>query len=188
MSFAHPNILFFLLVFPPGLVAFLWWSGRKRRQLMTHFIQERLLQGLVAGVSPQRQQVRAACLVLAVAFLIVALARPQWGFTWQEVKQRGVDIVVAIDVSKSMLARDIAPNRLARAKLAALDLMQVAKGDRLGLVAFAGNAFLQCPLTIDDAAFRQSVDSLDVNVIPQGGTAIAEAIDTALSSFREGRW
>jgi Ca-activated chloride channel family protein len=186
MSFAHPNILFLLLVFPPGLLGFLWWSARKRRELMIQFIQTRLLQGLVAGVSPQRQQVRSACLVLSVACLIIALARPQWGFAWQEVKQRGVDIVVAIDVSKSMLAQDIAPNRLARAKLAAMDLMQVAKGDRLGLVAFAGSAFLQCPLTIDDAAFRQSVESLDVNTIPDGGTAVADAIETAETAFKEG--
>jgi Ca-activated chloride channel family protein len=123
--------------------------------------------------------------VLAVVCLILALARPQWGFDWEEMKQRGLDIVVAIDTSKSMLAEDIAPNRLARAKLAALELMQRARSDRLGLVAFAGSAFLQCPLTIDDAAFRQSVDALNVNIIPQGGTAIAEAIETALTAFKE---
>jgi Ca-activated chloride channel family protein len=99
---------------------------------------------------------------------------------------RGLDIVVAIDTSKSMLAEDIAPNRLARAKLAAIDLMQQARSDRLGLVAFAGRAFLQCPLTADDAAFRQSVEMLDVNIIPQGGTAIAEAINTAYTAFKEG--
>ncbi|HTL56984.1 MAG TPA: VWA domain-containing protein [Candidatus Limnocylindrales bacterium] len=186
MSFAHPNILFLLLVFPPLLMAFLWWSGRKRQQLMTQFIQARLLPGLVAGVSTRRQRIRSACLVAAVACLIVALGRPQWGFAWQEVKQRGVDVVVAIDVSKSMLAQDIAPNRLARAKLAAMDLMQVSKGDRLGLVAFAGSAFLQCPLTIDDVAFRQSLDALDVNTIPEGGTAIAEAIETTETAFKEG--
>src|SRR5947207_5477484 len=125
MSFAHPNFLWLLLVFPPGLLAFFWWSARKRRELMTQFIQARLLQGLMAGVSPRRQQIKSVCLVLSVAFLIIALARPQWGFSWQEVKQRGVDIVVAIDVSKSMLAQDIAPNRLARAKFAAMDLMQL---------------------------------------------------------------
>jgi Ca-activated chloride channel family protein len=85
-----------------------------------------------------------------------------------------------------MLAQDIAPNRLARARLAALDLMQLAKSDRLGLVAFAGSAFLQCPLTIDDAAFRQSVETLDVNTIPEGGTALAEAIETAQTAFKEG--
>jgi Ca-activated chloride channel family protein len=185
MTFAHPHLLWLLLVFPSAMLVFFWWSWRKRQALMAQFIQSRLLAGLVAGISPVRQKLRLGGLVLAVACLIIALARPQWGFTWQEVKQRGVDIVVAIDTSKSMLAQDVAPNRLERAKLAALDLMQQAKSDRLGLVAFAGNAFLQCPLTIDDAAFRQSVEALDVNTIPQGGTALAEAIETALTAYKE---
>ena len=185
MLFAKPQLLWLLLVIPPALLAFLWWSGRKRQELMTRFIQTRLLTGLVSGISPARRKVRFGCLVLAIACLIVSLARPQWGFTWQEVKQRGVDIIVALDTSKSMLARDIAPDRLGRAKLAALELMQLSKSDRLGLVAFAGQAFLQCPLTIDDAAFSQSVQALDVNTIPEGGTALAEAINTALSSFKE---
>lgn len=185
MSFAHPQILWLLLVFPPALLAFFWWSLRKRQHLMTQFIESRLLAGLVAGISPARRKLRLALLLAAVVCIILALARPQWGFTWQEVKQKGVDIVVAIDTSKSMLAEDITPNRLARAKLAALDLMQQARSDRLGLVAFAGDAFLQCPLTIDDAAFRQSVESLDVNTIPQGGTALSEAIHTAMTAFKE---
>src|SRR5690242_901565 len=186
MQFANPTMLALLLVLPPARVAFVWWSTRKRQELMAQFIQARLLPGLVSGISTARQKFRLACLILGVAALIVALARPQWGFSWTEVKVRGVDIVVAIDTSKSMLARDIAPNRLTRAKLAALDLMQLAKSDRLGLIAFAGNAFLECPLTIDDAAFRQSVEALDVGTIPQGGTAVAEAIQTAQSAFKEG--
>jgi Ca-activated chloride channel family protein len=186
MHFASPQILWLLLVLPPALVAFFWWSWRKRQALMTRFIQARLLPGLVSGLSSTRQKIRFSCLVLAVVCIIFALARPQWGFAWQEVKQRGVDIVVALDVSKSMLATDIAPSRLERAKLAALDLMQQAKSDRLGLVGFAGSAFLQCPLTIDDAAFRQSVEALNVNSISQGGTAIADAIETALTAYKEG--
>lgn len=186
MNFAHPDILWLLLVLPPALTAFFWWSWRKRQELAKHFIQARLLPGLISGVSPARQKLRMAAIVLAVAFAILALARPQWGFTWEEVKQRGLDVVVAIDTSKSMLAEDIAPNRLARAKLAALDLMQQSKSDRLGLVAFAGSAFLQCPLTIDDNAFRQSVEALDVNIIPSGGTALAEAINIARTAFKEG--
>lgn len=152
---------------------------------MRQFIAARLLPGLVSGVSPLRQKVRTGCLLLASACLVIALARPQWGFSWQEVKQRGVDIVVAIDCSKSMLATDIAPNRLARAKLAALELMQKARTDRLGLVAFAGSAFLTCPLTIDDAAFGQSVEALDVDSVSQGGTAVSEAITAALTAFKE---
>src|ERR1035437_10157806 len=186
MRFENQNLLWLLLLLPPALAAFLWWALRQRQKLLTQFIQVRLLPALTVGISPTRQKIRAACLFFAVALLIVTLARPQWGFTLEEVKQRGLDIVVAIDTSKSMLATDIAPNRLARAKLAAFDLMQQAKSDRLGLVAFAGNAFLQCPLTSDETAFRQSVDALDVNIIPQGGTAIAEAIRTALTAFKEG--
>jgi len=186
MLFGNPQILWLLLVLPPALVAFMWWSWRRRNALMTQFIQARLLPGLVSGLSLPRQKLRLGAVVLAVAFALIALARPQWGYDVQQVKQRGIDIVVAVDTSKSMLAEDIAPNRLTRAKLAALELMQIAKADRLGLVAFAGTAFLQCPLTIDEAAFRQSVDALGVNIIPQGGTAIAEAIQTALSAYKEG--
>src|SRR6266853_3594785 len=180
MTFAAPQVLWLLLIFPPALLGFFWWEELTRQQLMTQFIQARLLAGLTVGLSPVRRKIRYGCLILALAFVILALARPQWGFSWEETRQRGLDIVVAIDTSKSMLAEDIAPNRLARAKLAALDLMQQARSDRLGLVAFAGSAFLQCPLTVDDTAFRQSVESLDVNTIPQGGTAIAEAIETAM--------
>ncbi|HWX18460.1 MAG TPA: VWA domain-containing protein [Candidatus Binatia bacterium] len=186
MSFAHPQLLWLLLVFPPALVVFFWWSWRQHQALMTQFIQARLLPGLLSGLSPARNKIRFGGIALAVTCLILALARPQSHYGYELVKQTGVDIVVAIDTSKSMLAEDIAPNRLARAKLAALDLMQQAKSDRLGLVAFAGGAYLQCPLTIDDAAFRQSVETLDVNTIPQGGTAIAEAINIALTAFKEG--
>lgn len=184
MRFANAQLLWLLLVLPPALMVFLWWAWRKKQALLTQFIEPRLLAGLTAGVSPARRKLRLALLVAAVAFLLFTLARLQWGFDWEETKQRGLDIVVAIDTSKSMLADDIAPNRLTRAKLAALDLMQQAKADRLGLVAFAGVAFLQCPLTVDDAAFRQSVEALDVNTIPQGGTAIADAIETAQTAFK----
>jgi Ca-activated chloride channel family protein len=186
VSFANPHLLWLLLVGLPGLLAFLGWAARRRQRLLGAFIQARLLPELTTGISPARELLRSWLLVGALAGLIVALARPQWGYTWEEARQKGLDIVVAIDTSKSMLAEDIKPNRLARAKLAALDLMQSAKSDRLGLVAFAGTAFLQCPLTIDDAAFRQSVEMLDVNTLPQGGTAIAEAITTAQEAFKEG--
>jgi Ca-activated chloride channel family protein len=185
MRFEHPQILWLLLALPPALLVFFWWSWRKRQRLLTQFIQARLLSVLTVGISPARQKIRSACLILAVVGVLLALARPQWHFDWDKIEQRGLDIVVAIDTSKSMLAGDIAPNRLARAKLAALDLMQQARADRLGLVAFAGNAFLECPLTIDDTAFRQSVEALEVNTIPQGGTAIASAINTALTAFKE---
>lgn len=186
MRFENAYYLWLLLLLVPGLAVFFWWATRERQRLVTQFIEARLLPALMVGLSVTRQKIRLVLLLCAAALLLVVLARPQWGFNWEETKMRGLDIVVAIDTSKSMLAEDIAPNRLARAKLAAIDLMQQAKSDRLGLVAFAGRAFLQCPLTADDAAFRQSVEMLDANIIPQGGTAIAEAINTAFTAFKEG--
>jgi Ca-activated chloride channel family protein len=183
MRFEYPLVLWLLLVIAPAMVLFFWQANKKRQALLSKFIQARLLPGLLSGVSPARRRIREALLIVAISSLVIALARPQWGFTWEEVQQRGLDIVAAIDTSKSMLAEDISPNRLQRAKLAAQDLMQAAKTDRLGLVAFAGVAFLQCPLTIDDTAFRQSLDTLDVNIMPQGGTALAEAINEALQAF-----
>jgi Ca-activated chloride channel family protein len=185
MRFEHKYILWLLLVIPPALAVFFWWALRSRQKLLAQFIHARLLSVLTVGVSPTRQKIRFALVILAVAFLIITIARPQRGFDLEEVEQRGLDIVVAVDTSKSMLATDIAPNRLERAKLAALELMQCAGTDRMGLVAFAGDAFLECPLTIDNTAFQQSVQALDVNSIPQGGTALAAAINTALTAFKE---
>ena len=185
MRFALPSLLWLLLLVP-ALAVFLVWAWRTKQRLIAQFVQSRLLAQLTVGVSKTRQKARLALLVAAVALAVLALARPQWGFSWEEVSQRGLDIVVAIDTSRSMLATDIPPNRLERAKLAALDLMKLAKNDRLGLVAFAGSSFLQCPLTLDEEAFRQGVAALDVNIIPQGGTAIAETIQTALAAFKDG--
>jgi Ca-activated chloride channel family protein len=185
MRFEHPNLLWLLLVIPPALALFFWWSERTRQKLLTQFVEARLLSTLTAGISPARRKFRFSIIVAAVALMLIALARPQYGYDKEEVRQNGLDIVVAVDTSKSMLATDIPPSRLGRAKLAALELMQTAKADRLGLVAFAGEAFLACPMTIDDTAFQQSVQALDVNSIPQGGTALAEAINTALAAFKE---
>ena len=185
MRFEHPNLLWLLLVIPPALALFFWWSERTRKKLLTQFVEARLLATLTAGISPARRKFRFTLIVAAVALLLIVLARPQYGYDKEEVRQNGLDIVVAVDTSKSMLATDIPPSRLGRAKLAALELMKTAKADRLGLVAFAGEAFLACPMTIDDTAFQQSVQALDVNSIPQGGTALAEAINTALAAFKE---
>lgn len=184
-NFEFPYLLWLLILMPPVLALFFWWRERSRQKLLGQFIQARLLSALTVGISPQRRKIRFALLVSAVVFLIIALAGLRHGFDLEEVEQNGLDIVVAVDTSKSMLAQDIAPDRLDRAKLAALELMQDAKSDRLGLVAFAGQAFLECPLTIDDTAFEQSVQALDVNSVSEGGTAIANAIDTALTAFKE---
>ena len=185
MRFEYPHLLWLLLVIPPALAAFLWWGEGVKQKLLVQFVEARLLESLTVGLSPTRRKWRYALLIMAAALLIIAIVRPQNGYDKEEVRQTGLDIVVAVDTSKSMLATDIAPNRLARAKLAALELMQTAKADRLGLVAFAGDAFLSCPLTIDDTAFQQSVQALDVNSIPQGGTALAAALDEAMTAFKE---
>jgi Ca-activated chloride channel family protein len=170
----------------PALIGFFYWSWRVKQKLILQFVHPRLLSGLTVGVSARRQQLRLALLVAAVAGILLALARPQWGFAWEEAKFQGLDIIVAIDTSRSMLAQDVAPNRLEKAKLAAIDLMRVAKTDRLGLVAFAGTAFLQAPLTVDEQAFEQAVDAVSVGIIPQGGTALSAAIGTAMASFEKG--
>jgi Ca-activated chloride channel family protein len=138
MNFANKELLWLLLVLPAALVAFYWWSWRQRQKLLSQFVEPRLLGGLLAGISPARRKLRHALIVAAVGLLVIAAARPQWGYSLEEVNVKGLDIVVAVDTSKSMLAEDITPNRLARAKLAALDLLHLARTDRLGLVAFAG--------------------------------------------------
>ena len=185
MQFEHPHLLWFALVLVPALIAFFWWTARVKQKLIGQFIAARLIDALTIGVSAGRQKTRVVLLIAAVVLAVLALARPQMGFSWEEARSRGLDIVVAIDTSRSMLATDVAPNRLRRAQLAALDLKRLARADRLGLVAFAGGAFLQCPLTLDDEVFRQSVDALDVNIIPQGGTALSEAIAAAKGAFKK---
>jgi len=185
MRFEYPKLLLLLLLIVPALGTFFWWSWREKRRVLDRFVNPRLLSQLMSGISPRLQRVRWYLLLGAAVLLVLALARPQWGYDWEEVRQRGLDIVVAIDTSRSMLAEDVQPNRLTRARLAALDLRKLAKADRMGLVAFAGTAFLQCPLSADDEAFRQSIDELNVNIIPQGGTALAEAIQTARMAFKD---
>jgi len=153
MSFDQVHVLWFLGILVPALAGFFVWAWRRKRQLVAQFVAARLLSDLTANVSTARQKARMILVVAAAALLLLALARPQFGFSWEEARSRGLDIVVAIDTSRSMLATDLAPNRLRRAQLAALDLKRLARSDRLGLVAFAGSAFLQRPLTLDDEAF-----------------------------------
>lgn len=185
MTFHRAYLLWLLVAALPALGLFFWWSARARQRLIAQFVHARLLAHLTVGASRKRQILRAALLTASIGLLIVTLAQPRWGFTFEEARQKGLDIIVAVDTSRSMMAADIAPNRLARAKLAAMDLKKLARTDRVGLIAFAGTAFLQCPLSYDDEAFRQNIDTLDVNIIPQGGSALGEAIETARRAFEE---
>ena len=156
---------------------------KKGKAALERFAAGHLLGKLTESVSPGRRMAKRVLLMAAVASIFVALARPQVGFQWKEVKRRGIDILLAVDTSKSMLAADVAPNRLERSKLGIMDFVSRLEGDRVGLVPFAGTAFLMCPLTLDYDAFRQSLNALDTEIIPQGGTDIASAIREADAAF-----
>ena len=171
------------LVLAPALGVFLAWALRRRERALATFVDGALLPVVAPDVDRRRRSARAALVVAATALFALALAGPMWGFHWEEVRREGIDLVVALDTSKSMLTTDVAPNRLARAKLAVEDLLAELHGDRIGLVAFAGTAFVECPLTLDRDAFRESLDAIEVGLIPRGGTNLAGAIDAALGAF-----
>jgi Ca-activated chloride channel family protein len=182
MKFAHPAYLFlFWLV--PALIFFYLYAARKRDALIKIFCGETLYAELVPASSRRRQRLKAALMVGALCFMLVSLMQPRWGFQWEEVRRQGIDIMVAIDVSQSMLAEDIKPSRLERAKRKVYDLCRMLEGDRIGLIAFAGTSFVQCPLTLDYGAFQIFLDYLEPQLIPVPGTAIGHAISTAITSF-----
>ncbi len=183
MTFHAPLLFWAGLLIAIGVYFALRYFEIKRRGLLSRFASKHLLEELTENVSWQRRHIKQWLIVIVVALCFTALARPQYGYTWQEAKRRGVDIMFAVDTSRSMLTPDVNPDRLTRSKLAILDLLEKLEGDRVGLIAFAGGSFLQCPLTIDYNAFRQTVESLDTNIIPRGGTDIAGAIREAISSM-----
>ena len=162
------------------------WAQRRSDALLSKVVAPRLRSQLAGTVSKGRRTLKSAVILAVFALLALALARPQMGFIQREVKQRGRDVIVAIDTSRSMLATDVAPSRLSRAKLVAQDLLRLVRGDRVGLVAFAGSAFLQAPLTLDYNAVLTSLEELDTAVIPKGGSNIAEAIRIAEQAFGKG--
>jgi len=174
------------LVLVAGLVGFFVSARRERARALARFIAAALQPSVAPDVDPRRRTLRAGLLVTAAGLLVLALAGPMWGFRWEQVRREGIDLVVAIDTSRSMLATDVKPNRLARAKLAVRDLVTEARGDRLALVPFAGTAFLECPLTLDTGAFLEALDAIEVGIIPRGGTALPAAITQSLDAF-EGR-
>ncbi|MBM3891104.1 MAG: VWA domain-containing protein [Verrucomicrobia bacterium] len=170
----------------PLLVAFFWLARRQRRLALERFAAPHLWPVMAPAWNSRLGVWRAALLTVVVALSLVALGHPRWGFHWQEVRRRGIDIFVALDVSKSMLAQDVRPNRLEQAKLAVRDLLKEAIGDRVGLIAFAGTAFANCPLTLDHAAVQMTLDDLTTGSIPLGGTDIGGAIREAIRGFAQG--
>jgi len=161
------------------LVVFFNRMQQKRQQELARFASSHLLGKLCASVSGRRRTMKKILLIIAIVCCFTALARPQYGVKWVDVKRKGIDILFAIDTSKSMLAEDVRPNRLQRAKYGVLDFVGQLEGDRVGLMPFAGAAFLMCPMTIDYNAFESSLQALDSSIIPKGGTDLTGLIREA---------
>ncbi|HVU37100.1 MAG TPA: VWA domain-containing protein [Opitutales bacterium] len=185
MTFQWPYVLIALPFVLGGLLALFYTTSRARAQLLGRFAATRLLPNLLTSYSPALRITKNCFIALGVLLVVVALARPQWGYDWQENRARGVDVVFVLDTSRSMLTPDVPPSRLERAKLAIYDLVQKMPGNRVGLVAFAGDAFLQCPLTLDYDGFRQSLAAVDTNTIARGGTDIAAGLDAAATALEK---
>ena len=162
-----------------AVLVLLWMSTGRQQKRLTRFASEKMWRQLTANVSKTRRRLKTILVFGAVLACFVALARPQYGERWIDVKQKGIDILIGLDVSRSMLAPDVQPNRLARAKLAIKDFVDRLDGDRVGLLPFAGTSFLMCPLTTDYNAFNESLDAVTPASIPVGGTNIAEVITKA---------
>ena len=182
MTFGVPEWLWGLLL-TPLLVALFMRAERRGYRRLQEFVSARLLPQLAGTVNRPRRIIKFALLLLGLSLAVFSLAQPRWGYTFQDVKHKGLDLLIAVDTSRSMLSNDVQPNRLERVKLAVQDLMNDLEGDRVGLIAFAGRAFLQAPLTIDYDAVVEAINDLDTKTIPEGGTNISSAIALAMQSF-----
>lgn len=169
-----------LLWLAPALLGVYLWAAHRRAQACRLFAEAGLLGRLTRSVSRTRRIWKAALVLIAVALLTLALARPAWNPKPKLVKREGRDVVFLLDVSRSMLAEDLAPNRLDRAKLAIMDCVEKLQGDRVALVAFAGNATVQCPLTLDYGFFRMMLEGVSPESVSRGGTLIGDALRKAL--------
>lgn len=176
-----------LLWLVPLVIAFQIYVFRTKSRLLRRFASKEMLRHLTAGVSRPRQVFKAALILAGILAAVLSLAELRYGFTWEEVKREGVDIVVTLDVSDSMLVEDAESggrlSRLERAKREIADLLDLLEGDRIGLIAFAGTAFVECPLTLDYGAAAIFLDAIDTDLIPVKGTDLDTAIRTSLDAF-----
>jgi len=182
MNLSHLWMLNLLWLLPLAAVVLIVQTRKKKRALLA-FADAHLLARLAAHHHRGRRFIKALLLLLSLGLMLFALAGPRWGSHYEEVSQKGVDIMLLIDVSPSMLVEDISPNRLERARREILDFIKVVQGDRVGLVAFAGAAFIQCPLTLDYAALEMFLSALQPDLIPVPGTDLGAAIDVGISAF-----
>lgn len=178
--FAEPHWLTLGLLGALCLIALHRYAARARRKQLSLVVQDISHAALLRSHSPSRRMLKNTLLAAVMVGLGITLARPQWGEQKEETVLVGEDLLFVLDCSKSMLAEDVRPNRLARAKYSIMDFVQRHSLGRVGLVAFAGQAFLQCPLTLDYDAFRESLQAIDGRTIPVPGTDIGRAIDEAL--------
>jgi len=185
VSFGQP-LWCIALALLPALAALFFRNERRRSALLRQLVAARLQDRLAGSVSAVKRRWRFGILLLGLASVILSLAQPRLGYTWEESRRKGRDVIIAIDCSRSMLSTDLTPNRLTRAKLAAQDLIGLLGGDRVGLIAFAGTAFLQAPLTADYGAVLNALSELDTDIIPRGGTDITAAIKEASDAFGKG--
>lgn len=185
LLFAEPEWLWLAAGSVILLAVLIAFSANRRRRQLAAFASPDQLHALLAHHSPVRRIVKNGLLLIAVLLLGLAMARPQWGIIEEEVKRKGEDVVFLLDVSKSMLAKDVQPNRLERAKLAIRDFLNRHAGGRVGLVAFAGDAFLWCPLTLDYDAFEETLSDLTPDSLNVPGSDIASALFAARGAFEK---
>ncbi len=180
--FAHPQYLLLLLLIPFFFLGLALWMGARKRRLRK-FGDEALVTELMPSWSKSKRWVRSVLYSLAFFFFVIGLSRPQIGAKLKEYKVKGAEIMVVLDVSNSMLAQDYSPNRLERAKLAISRITDKLQGDRIGLIIFAGSSFVQLPITSDYVSAKMFLSNISTESIPIQGTAIGDAINTAIRSF-----
>jgi len=182
LRYEHIEYLNFLFGIPFIILAILLYSKWKKNALAL-FGDSKLVTELMHSFSKRRTQIKNILTVLIFILLIIGIANPQVGTKMEEVKREGVDLMIAIDLSNSMLAEDIKPNRLERAKQAISRLIDKLEGDRIGLIVFAGEAYVQLPITTDYSAAKLFLSTVNTNIVPTQGTEIAKAIDLSVQSF-----
>ena len=182
--FANIEMLWLLLSIPAFVAAYIWYTARKRRELET-FGDVELMEQLMPNASKIRPTVKFSIVMMALALLIFAAARPQFGQSERTEKRNGIEAIIALDISNSMLAEDVAPNRLDRAKQMLSKLMDNMVNDKVGLVVFAGDAFVQLPITCDYVSAKMFLNSIKPDLIKTQGTAIGQALSTSIRCFGE---
>ncbi len=180
--FAHIEFLWLLLLIPVVVGAYIYITRRKRKQLEA-FGDKELLQELMPNASHVRPSVKFALEISALIFLIIALAQPQYGTKEETIKREGIEVMMALDISNSMLAEDVAPNRLERAKQLLSKLVDQMTDDKVGMVVFAGEAFVQLPITADYVSAKMFLQNIQPSLIKTQGTALGAAINTSVRSF-----